>query len=181
MSDFNRGGDRGGFRDNRGGGSRFGGGSRGGFGGGRGGFGGGRGERREVTMHDAICDDCKKECQIPFKPSSDKPVYCSDCFNKRGGPARRDDSAPRRDFGGRPQNNFSSNENRGGGSDEVKKQLESMNAKLDRLISVLESKGKPVSAPVSTPVKVEEKKVVAKVAEKAPKAKVAAKKKTSKK
>jgi CxxC-x17-CxxC domain-containing protein len=173
MGNFNRGGDRGGFRDSRGGGFNRG----GGFGGGsRGGFGG---ERREVTMHDAICDDCKKQCQIPFKPSSDKPVYCSDCFNKRGGPARRDDSAPRRDFGSRPQNDFNSAPARVGGNDDVKKQLESMNVKLDRLISAIEGKVKPVT--VSTPVKVEEKKAVAKVAEKTSKTKVAAKKKTTKK
>jgi len=173
MGNFNRGGDRGGFRDSRGGGFNRG----GGFGGGsRGGFGG---ERREVTMHDAICDDCKKQCQIPFKPSSDKPVYCSDCFNKRGGPARRDDSAPRRDFGGRPQNDFNSAPARVGGNDDIKKQLESMNVKLDRLISAIEGKTKPVT--ILAPVKVEEKKAVAKVAIKTPKSKVVAKKKTTKK
>ena len=155
MGDYNRGGDRGGFRDSRGGGSRFG--------------------DREVVMHDAVCDDCKKDCQIPFKPSSDKPVYCKDCFNKRGGPARRDDSAPRRDFNARPQNDFNSAPARVGGNDDIKKQLESMNVKLDRLISAIEGKVKPVSTPV---VKTEEKKVVEKTSEKA---KAPAKKKVSKK
>ena len=33
-------------------------------------------------MHDVICATCGKETQVPFKPRSDKPVYCSDCFKK---------------------------------------------------------------------------------------------------
>jgi len=29
-----------------------------------------------------ICDSCGKECEVPFKPSSNKPIYCDDCFKK---------------------------------------------------------------------------------------------------
>lgn len=64
-----------------GGGNRFGGG-----GGGRFGGGGGRGysaDRGPREMFAAICGDCGKETQVPFKPRGDKPVYCSDCFSKR--------------------------------------------------------------------------------------------------
>ena len=43
--------------------------------------GGGFGGPRE--MHKATCADCKKECEVPFKPSGDRPVYCKDCFSKR--------------------------------------------------------------------------------------------------
>jgi CxxC-x17-CxxC domain-containing protein len=36
-------------------------------------------------MFDAVCAECGKTCQVPFRPSGDKPVYCSDCFaSKRG-------------------------------------------------------------------------------------------------
>jgi len=38
---------------------------------------------KERMMHSAICADCQKECQIPFKPSGDRPVYCQDCFSRR--------------------------------------------------------------------------------------------------
>ncbi len=31
----------------------------------------------------AICAECGKEAQLPFKPRGDRPVYCSDCFAKR--------------------------------------------------------------------------------------------------
>lgn len=34
------------------------------------------------NMHSAVCDKCGKDCKVPFKPSSDKPIYCSDCFEK---------------------------------------------------------------------------------------------------
>jgi len=40
---------------------------------------------RERTLHKAICADCGKECEVPFKPSQDRPVYCRDCFSKRKG------------------------------------------------------------------------------------------------
>lgn len=36
-------------------------------------------------MFDAVCDECKNNCQVPFQPSSDKPVYCSNCFGSKGG------------------------------------------------------------------------------------------------
>ena len=60
------------------GGGRF-----GGRGGGRGGDrGGGRGgfNRGPREMHKATCGDCGKDCEVPFEPRQDKPVYCSECF-----------------------------------------------------------------------------------------------------
>ncbi len=38
--------------------------------------------------HKAICSDCKKECEVPFKPTEGRPVYCRDCFSKHK-PAKR--------------------------------------------------------------------------------------------
>ncbi len=55
-----------------------------------GGFGGGsRGTGGPREMHTATCSACGKECQVPFVPSGEKPVYCSDCFqSQRGGGSR---------------------------------------------------------------------------------------------
>ena len=39
--------------------------------------------RRPREMHKAICSECNKECEVPFKPSEDRPVYCKECFSKR--------------------------------------------------------------------------------------------------
>ena len=49
------------------------------------GSGGGRGQRE---MFSATCSSCGKEAQVPFQPSNDKPVYCSECFQQRGGGSR---------------------------------------------------------------------------------------------
>ena len=37
-------------------------------------------DRRDREMHKASCADCGNECQVPFEPKGDKPVYCSECF-----------------------------------------------------------------------------------------------------
>ena len=33
-------------------------------------------------MHKAICADCGKECEVPFKPKEGRPVYCKECYAK---------------------------------------------------------------------------------------------------
>ncbi|MBN1526851.1 MAG: hypothetical protein JW919_04615 [Candidatus Omnitrophica bacterium] len=41
-------------------------------------------QRRDIrTMYKVICADCRKECEVPFKPAGDRPVYCKECFTKR--------------------------------------------------------------------------------------------------
>lgn len=47
---------------------------------GRGGNRGGNRGPRE--MHPAVCASCGVETQVPFRPSGDRPVYCSDCFSQ---------------------------------------------------------------------------------------------------
>jgi CxxC-x17-CxxC domain-containing protein len=44
-------------------------------------YAGGYGSRRE--MHDVVCAQCGKDTQVPFRPSGDRPVYCSDCFSSQ--------------------------------------------------------------------------------------------------
>ena len=48
----------------------------------------------------ATCADCGNECELPFKPTEGKPVYCRDCFAKHK-PARDNDSRGR--YGDRRQ------------------------------------------------------------------------------
>jgi CxxC-x17-CxxC domain-containing protein len=47
------------------------------------GRGGGRDDRGPRQMHDAVCSECGAACQVPFKPTEGKPVYCRECFSKR--------------------------------------------------------------------------------------------------
>lgn len=41
------------------------------------------GARRERVMYDAVCAECGKETQVPFKPTNERPVYCKECFDAR--------------------------------------------------------------------------------------------------
>ena len=38
-------------------------------------------------MFPTTCADCKKETQVPFKPTEGRPVYCKECLPKHR-PAR---------------------------------------------------------------------------------------------
>jgi len=69
----------------------------------------------DKEMFSAVCDKCGKDCKVPFKPSSDKPIYCSDCFEKI-------------------------NENKSGANTEL---LEKIDKKLDYIVETLKyGKGK---------------------------------------
>lgn len=48
-----------------------------------------RGFERQ-TMHEVTCDKCGNRCEVPFKPTEGKPVYCNDCFRKGGRTEPRD-------------------------------------------------------------------------------------------
>ena len=134
----NRGGNgRGGFSGGRSGG-KFGGGRGGDRGGSRGGF------REKPAMHKAVCDECGKDCEVPFRPSNDKPIFCDACFGgKREGSRNESRSSSRSSA---PLADFS-------------KQFLEINDKLNKLISLLEK-----SSVVE--VKNEEEKEIKKVAKK---------------
>jgi CxxC-x17-CxxC domain-containing protein len=48
----------------------------------RSGFGGFSSYRPRRQMFPAVCAQCGRECQVPFEPREDRPVYCSDCYQK---------------------------------------------------------------------------------------------------
>jgi len=64
------------------------------FNGGGGGF--NRRDSDRPTMHKAVCNKCGQECEVPFKPTGDRPVFCSNCFEKPG----RENSGGGRDRNG---------------------------------------------------------------------------------
>jgi len=47
-------------------------------------------------MHKSVCADCGKECEVPFRPTGDRPVYCQECWVKRRPP--RTEDRPRREY-----------------------------------------------------------------------------------
>ena len=53
-----------------------------------GGYEGGGGYNRDRApreMFTATCSNCGNEARVPFRPTSGKPVYCSDCFRTMRG------------------------------------------------------------------------------------------------
>lgn len=103
---------------------------RGGFGGERK-FGGNFGGPRH--MFQATCSQCGKSCEVPFKPTGERPVYCSDCFKKNGGPAER--SFAPKSFGN--DRKFSAPQSGGNGGLDLKAQFNAINTKLDKLMSMI--------------------------------------------
>jgi CxxC-x17-CxxC domain-containing protein len=39
---------------------------------------------RQKQRYDIVCDECGEETNVPFKPSGDRPVYCRECYSRRG-------------------------------------------------------------------------------------------------
>ncbi|MDD5290398.1 MAG: hypothetical protein PHT40_04370 [Patescibacteria group bacterium] len=130
--------------------------------------------------YQAVCSKCGKDCELPFRPSGDRPVFCSDCFGRQNN-SRPNNFGGRSNFGDkrmfeatcakcgqncqvpfqpRPGKDVFCNAcfgksapggNRGGGGQMDNKQLEMLNAKLDKILKIL--------APNSAPEIKEEKKV----------------------
>lgn len=71
----------------------------------------------EKKMFRAVCSECGKNCEVPFKPTGDKPVFCDDCFGR----------GERKSSGAKSVN-----------SDQYKKQFELLNSKLDNILKMLQ-------------------------------------------
>jgi len=125
-----------------------------------------RDNRGRREMFSATCSQCGVSCQVPFRPTGEKPVYCSDCYEKLGnnsnswsygeGRPQRQSFGDRnkgenrsfsnnRSFGG--DRNFSSN--RGGDN----RQMEMVAKKLDRIIELLEGQRQVVKTVEKKPTK----------------------------
>ena len=70
----------------------------------------GRSDYEEKRMFAATCDKCGNACEVPFRPTGDRPVYCKQCFGKKGS---RDDRSDKNE------------------------QFNILNAKLDKILSAL--------------------------------------------
>jgi CxxC-x17-CxxC domain-containing protein len=73
-------------------------------------------------MFKAICQKCHQECEVPFKPTAGKPIFCSECFH----------------------DSHSATKGFKAGGDMSGDQLNSLNAKLDKIIALLSSKSQPM-------------------------------------
>lgn len=114
-----------------------------------------RGGDREVSLFKATCSECSKTCEVPFRPTGDKPVYCRDCFAGKRGQEERgarpsstsyepkrfsnsDRSAPRTDSARQEFKAAPTLSN-----DDTKKQLAEISSKLDKLVQAIERMSLP--------------------------------------
>ncbi|MBR9675427.1 hypothetical protein GOV05_00270 [Candidatus Woesearchaeota archaeon] len=42
---------------------------------------------RDFELTQVTCASCGDKCEVPFKPTSNKPVFCKDCFSKQDKPS----------------------------------------------------------------------------------------------
>lgn len=127
-------------------------------------------------MHQAVCDNCRKSCEVPFRPTSGKPIFCSDCFqNSRGSDSRRSTNSDDRQMfeavcdecgqsckvpfqpsGGKPvycsncfgEKKGAGNKNRDQAQPQYKDQLAELNNKLDKILILLAPNAFAKTAPL---------------------------------
>ena len=83
---------------------------------------------------DAICSNCGKKCQVPFRPDGEKPVYCKDCFG-----VPRDAMASKKKFSAPSAPSFSAPAPAAGGKSiaDLTRQIAAMNTKIDTMLKLL--------------------------------------------
>lgn len=91
-------------------------------------------EGKSAGRFKAICGKCGASCDVPFKPSAVRPVLCKNCFkrddvldfrpNSRAEGGKRFDS----DRSIAPSAN----------TDQLQRQIAIINAKLDKILDILE-------------------------------------------
>ena len=146
---------------------------------------------RSQIMHKANCSECGNNCEVPFRPTNGKPVLCQNCFaasrnstdstsfrNRDEGDfkpkhASRYESAPRDagDRGNKPEQServivkspFDDKKS----YNDMKNDIEKMNAKMDKMYSLLERmmQSKNASAQNTKPAKPAEAVTAAKAVE----------------
>lgn len=145
--------------------------------------GGNRGSFRRGSdrpeLHDAVCDECGKDCRVPFRPSGNKPIFCSECFEKKGG-GRKDGRSNRGGykprFNDRGSNRSSQRGSSGPDFSQLTKNLETLNNKLDKIIDLLGNEAKKKTSPKVVKAKKEKKVAIKKTKDSKPKVKKVSKK-----
>jgi CxxC-x17-CxxC domain-containing protein len=145
---------------------------------------------RENKSYPAVCSDCGKACDVPFRPDGVKPVLCRECYSKK---------APATNMAG-SRDRFTPNEQRGhtpapavalAEINLITKQLSALEEKVNQILELIKvseklvdtipelvAAEKPKKVAIKKVAKVVEKKVTPK---KAPAKKVAVKKVAKKK
>ena len=80
-----------------------------------------------IELHKVVCDKCGVTCEVPFRPTNNRPVYCRECF-KKNEPSGQSGKFESR---GKPNDRFESKPN------PSPEELEKINRKLDKIMRAL--------------------------------------------
>jgi CxxC-x17-CxxC domain-containing protein len=104
----------------------------------------GRSSNRDsgFELHEVTCDKCGVKCDIPFKPTNNKPVYCRSCFRKESGSESRGapekfESRGRDRFESKPKFEELKSHNEPSTSNVSSEDLDKINRKLDKIMKAL--------------------------------------------
>lgn len=105
----------------------------------------GKGDNREHReMYSAVCADCGNKCEVPFQPTGNKPVYCSDCFSKQNNSERYSNNShnnkQHRDYSRENNKQSYKYDKNNYHTENLKMQFEKINYKLDKILKILSQK-----------------------------------------
>lgn len=89
----------------------------------------------KLVLHRATCSTCGQNCEVPFRPSEDRPVFCKNCFDKNDSSAK----GGRFDKRDTPSRSFSAPVHQAPDPriDNLQKQVENLSYKLDKVLKLL--------------------------------------------
>ncbi len=130
--------------------------------------GGARSGDRPIQMFSAVCAKCGKTCEVPFRPSPDRSVFCRDCFRDAGENTARPSYSTNSAHATRPTHTerpahssygvqkpqSTSDDKRIG---EIKWLIEKVENKVDSIIAMLEKQNATISSGASEAVELKNK------------------------
>ncbi len=132
-----------------------------------------QGSNRPTELFATTCSECSKKCEVPFKPSNDKPVFCSACFGIKKSANETRDSGNRNDRSDRsntknarpdytqlprdqrPPRHDASRGNSDNGILELKRQITALDFKLNKILDLINPPQPSAKVPLPEPVKTE--------------------------
>jgi CxxC-x17-CxxC domain-containing protein len=90
-------------------------------------------------LYHAICDKCGVECDVPFKPTGNKPIYCRSCFragaSESGGRSNSFDRG--RDTRSESRGRYDERPETKSAPSISKEDMDKINRKLDKIMNAL--------------------------------------------
>ena len=93
-----------------------------------------------LKLYDAVCAKCGNNCEVPFEPTGNKPVYCRNCFRENNSGSSNESFSkfrPKERFDDPFSNDKFERKSESKEYDASTALLEKINKKLDKIMKVL--------------------------------------------